>query len=376
MECLSEHILSLFHKKELVKRWINKEYLIKPIIIYGTHGSGKTRLSEYILRSFSTIVINSENAKTGMILDEYLSDTIEKKSIAMMFKDKNPTKALIFDDLDYIHKNDKKLFKSIINFSKRKIHNPIIYVTSSIQQKDIEKIYGLCYPIQIRYTPNRFKYIIKNYLSNIELNDNDLDQLITKSEYNINFVKTNLSFHEKKVENIQVIDHKKEGQTELIKQIIYSPSLDDSIQLCLTDYSKLCLDILENTCIAIQQSKRSKKWKNETINYIYSMFLYGDVIQNNPYLVNLWDMAKYTVILSLLPAKIVFNDKKIKLKKIIHNKYISKCIIYTHHEKVLNQSGFSTDYISLIYSLDKLDVENPELKKIIHKFKKYMKEYY
>lgn len=79
MECLSEHILSLFHKKELVKRWINKEYLIKPIIIYGTHGSGKTRLSEYILRSFSTIVINSENAKTGMILDEYLSDTIEKK---------------------------------------------------------------------------------------------------------------------------------------------------------------------------------------------------------------------------------------------------------------------------------------------------------
>ena len=81
--------------------------------------------------------------------------------------------------------------------------------------------------IQIRYTPNRFKYIIKNYLSNIELNDNDLDQLITKSEYNINFVKTNLSFHEKKVENIQVIDHKKEDQTELIKQIIYSPSLVD-----------------------------------------------------------------------------------------------------------------------------------------------------
>ena len=104
---------------------------------------------------------------------------------------------MIFDDLDYIHKNDKKLFKSIINFLREKIHNPIIYVTSSIQQKDIEKIYGLCYPIQIRYTPNRFKYIIKNYLSNIELNDNDLDQLITKSEYNINFVKTNLSFHEK-----------------------------------------------------------------------------------------------------------------------------------------------------------------------------------
>ena len=79
-------------QKELVKRWINKEYLIKPIIIYGTHGSGKTRLSEYILRSFSTIVINSENAKTGMILDEYLSDTIEKKSIAMMFKEKNQQK--------------------------------------------------------------------------------------------------------------------------------------------------------------------------------------------------------------------------------------------------------------------------------------------
>ena len=85
--------------------------------------------------------------------------------------------------------------------------------------------------------------------------------------------------------------------------------------MCFKDYSNLCLDILENTCIAIQQSKRSKKWKHETINHIYSMFLYGDVIQNNPYLVNLWDMAKYTVILSLLPAKIVFNDKKNKAKK-------------------------------------------------------------
>ena len=90
MECLSEHILSLFHKKELVKRWINKEYLIKPIIIYGTHGQLKPDYLNIYWSRFSTIVI--EDTKTGMILDEYLSDTIEKKSVAMMFKRKTQQK--------------------------------------------------------------------------------------------------------------------------------------------------------------------------------------------------------------------------------------------------------------------------------------------
>ena len=58
----------------------------------------------------------------------------------MMF-DSNTYKALIIDDIFYIQNNDKKLFKSILNFSKNKITNhPIIYIFNNINHKNLKLI--------------------------------------------------------------------------------------------------------------------------------------------------------------------------------------------------------------------------------------------
>ena len=52
----------------------------------------------------------------------------------MMFNNKI-YKSLIIDDIYYIQNNDKKLFKSILNFSKKKEkNNPIIYIFNSVNK--------------------------------------------------------------------------------------------------------------------------------------------------------------------------------------------------------------------------------------------------
>ena len=67
-------------------------------------------------------------SKSGIILEDFLNSSLYKKSITMMFSD-NKYKSLIIDDLYYIQNNDKKLYKSIINFSKQNSNkHPIIYI--------------------------------------------------------------------------------------------------------------------------------------------------------------------------------------------------------------------------------------------------------
>ena len=56
----------------------------------------------------------------------------------MMFSQNNVYKALLIDDITTIQKSDKKLYKSIINFSKKKVKdNPIIYIFDKINHKSL-----------------------------------------------------------------------------------------------------------------------------------------------------------------------------------------------------------------------------------------------
>ena len=118
MNC-SEYILKLIHKDNFIKNWIKGKYKEKSIIIYGNPGTVKTTIANYILKDFTVININIDFCKKKIILDDYLDMSLYKKSITMMFNSSNIYKAILFDDLNYIQNNDKQLFKSIINFSKK-----------------------------------------------------------------------------------------------------------------------------------------------------------------------------------------------------------------------------------------------------------------
>ena len=137
MDSRSEYVLKSIHKKRFVNDWINGKYKEKPIIIYGDAGTGKTSLANYIIQSFVKIEVNIDFSKTNKSLFSFLDLSLYKKSITMMFEEVK-SKAIIYDDLKYIQENDKSLFKQIIEFSKKKISYPTIYIFNNINHKLVQ----------------------------------------------------------------------------------------------------------------------------------------------------------------------------------------------------------------------------------------------
>ena len=50
MDALNEYILEITDNTQHVKKWLEKEYKTKPLIIFGDNGIGKTHIAEYILK--------------------------------------------------------------------------------------------------------------------------------------------------------------------------------------------------------------------------------------------------------------------------------------------------------------------------------------
>ena len=139
-EKLSEEIINSFNKKSFIDEWLSYKYKEKSIAIYGLPGTGKSTIADYILKDWVKVYIRSDFCRSSNNLEDYLNDTLYKKSITMMFNDKI-YKSLIIDDIHYIQINDKKLFKSIVQFSKVKgKNNPIIYIFNSINNNVISVI--------------------------------------------------------------------------------------------------------------------------------------------------------------------------------------------------------------------------------------------
>ena len=117
----------------------------------------------------------------------------------MLFNRKNPYKSLIFDDLENIKSNDKQLFNSIIKFSKQSHKNhPIIYIVSSLQDKDILSLYNRCYPIHITFSPKELIHIVRTYFVKDKKHLTYVRTIIKQCHANFNSIQSNLSFHTKK----------------------------------------------------------------------------------------------------------------------------------------------------------------------------------
>ena len=349
MEDHSEYIIKLLHKKNVIRDWIAGKYKEKPIIIYGSSGIGKTSLANYILKEFTKITINLDFCKSGKSFDEYLDMSLYKKSITMMFDRKNTDKAILFDDLNYIQDYDKKLFKNILDFSKKKITNhPTIYIFNHINHKNIQIIYKKAIPIHISFSKNQYASIVRGYF-NCPLKVN-VDELVEKSNRNFHMIKSNLDFYQNDSHKIQIYDQQEDELSSFIRTI-FKCNMNELYRVCSSDYTIISLNILEN-CIEWlwNQKKLTYQKKIKLLNEVYHLNCIGDNLLTLIHIINDWQLLEHLLTFSVV-LPICHLNKHVKIKTLIYNKYISKSIIYTHNTKLLHQKNITIHQLSFFYRL-------------------------
>ena len=376
----SKDILKKIYKKQFVNQWINGKYKEKPLIIYGDNGSGKSILAEYILKDYTIIKIDIEFCRNRGDFNDFLDLSLNKKNIKMMFSNESIYKAIIIDDINYIQKSDKKLFKSIYDWIRMnqtvKSNHPIIFIGNKLDTKQLEDIYKKCFPIQLSFSINQMidltkKYLIDGYM----IKEESIKGLIHNSNKNFHNIKTNLSFFYKKEVN-EVIDIKQfetEGDVNrIMKKILLNEYNIESIyRYSQNDYTILGLNILENV------NHLTNNYK--IIDEIYYHQIIGDnsltlIHQNNN-----WTLIEHLITYQILVPYLLLKDKinKKGLENMLYNKYISKSIIYTHNYNLIKVVSY--DYQLLFYIYDLLRTKNVQgyieeykiTKKIFVKFIKY-----
>ena len=376
MEVQSEYVLEILNKKKNIDNWILNDYKKKALIIYGNNGIGKTSLANYILRDFITITINIDFCKQGKQLDDYLDLSLYKKSITMMFNNKNTNKAIIFDDINYIQSYDKSLFKDIISFSKKPVGNHhVIYIFNNIQNKYIQSIYKNTYPLHLTFTNPQMKDIVKKYY--VIKKKINYDKLIQKSDYNFHNIKINIDTYKDDFSQVQEYDKQEEELASFIRKM-YRSDIIDIYRICDSDYNIISLHLLQNCIQWIFDQKNLKyKQKISIIKNIYNSNCIGDNILSFIHKFNDWLLLNHFITYSIVYPIYLMNLNKIKINELIYNKYVSKSIIYTYNIKLLSTHNLDINILSFLYQLIKEynDVSNNNKYIYIHKIQEFINKY-
>ena len=352
MDALNEYILEITDNTQHVKKWLEKEYKTKPLIIFGDNGIGKTHIAEYILKKYVKLYISINLCKKNLSLDEYLQSSLYKKSITMMFEPNNVYKSIIFDDLNDIHKNDKQLFKSIINFSKKKITNhPIIYIINSLDNKYIKQLWSKSYQLKLSYTYKQISDITNKFFLKHKISEKELSRLIKQSNYNFNSIKVNIDYYKSKFVNIQLYDKKNNNNHDFTKEILRNMKLNDVYRECSSDYSTIGLNILENTVSFICSNVTCEKEKINLLEIIYKAHCIGDNYLLYIHITNAWEFINHIIHNMIVYPCIMMKQYNMENINIKYNTYISKCIIATYHKKILIKKNLNAYLLSILYKL-------------------------
>ncbi len=351
-ESMSKYIINILEIENKINEWLLSGYKNTPLVIYGDNGTGKTQLANYILRDWVRIVVNIEMCKAGINFNEYIKSSLYKKSITMMFSN-NKYKSLIIDDISYIQTNDKKIYKSIIDFSKNNKNSlhPVIYIFNNINHKTIQLLINKCCLIHMKFTHDHLKNITKKFLDK-DQGMKEIDKLIMNSNNNLHSIITNIKFHKKDYGNINIYDKKESELSLFIKDILKSECIDDIYLKSYSDYNIIGLNILENFYNWIKLNKNiSYKDKITLTKQVYEHTCYSDYILNKMYITNDWNLINHIITNSIVYPYYITKSKDINIHKIEYNKYISRCIIYTYNNNLLYSYNFDHRKLAYLYYL-------------------------
>ena len=84
-EDMCRYIIDLHNKKTFIEEWLKYRYKEKSLYISGNPGIGKTTIANYILKDWVKIYVKSDLCKTNICFEDFIKDSLYKKSITMMF---------------------------------------------------------------------------------------------------------------------------------------------------------------------------------------------------------------------------------------------------------------------------------------------------
>lgn len=346
----SEMIIKILHKKTFINSWKKTRWKEKPIVIYGENGQGKTHLAEYILKDMSFLTINSDFKNDYKDLSEYISENLKKKSIKMMFQ-QSSIKSIIFDDLNLINETNKKLFKEIVEFSKKEIMNPIIYIFGKISKKQFKIIADKCFPINISLSKENISCLTENFIIEKSLSDEKMKQLLIKSGYNFHNIKSNLHFYKTEFEDISN-DTLLKNESPKFYDELFIGDYDYIFRSCYSDSDIITLNILENYNEYIFSYPKIKdSQKLSMISNNYHDYCLGDHMMTKLHSSHDWFLLNHIIHVSVLRPVINLKPFLRKNPVIHYNKYISKSINYIYMEKIRNNNSIQIHSLSHIFSL-------------------------
>lgn len=357
-----------FTKKDIVlldkwKKSFKNKKNIKPLIINGNKGCGKTTLANILLNECSIIRIDSNTNN----IEEYIKNIITKKDISMLF-DKTSSKAIILDDI-FIN---NKIIKEYISYCKILYNNncPIIIVNSY----NIHKIINLknnYYIININFNNTQLFNITKTFCNNynMKITNSNIKNIISKSNNNFNSIKENIKYLKHsdnyKLDYYDINNYNTNNYNNIV--------INNTENLIYKDINKNITDITKNYSFDnniilynIIDNIYNLTSDIDIIIKLYKSILYVDLCDYNYY------QTKYNNIYifynTLYPISIIRKNKLNKIS-ITYNKYISYSLQYINS---INNYNVKTD---IYYYFIKFLILFDKDKNILIDLKSYIKYY-
>ena len=359
---LNDFYLSSKDKKN-IQKWL--ETFDKPLFISGKTGIGKTTFANVILKDYTQILIDPHLTTN---ISEFIDKSINETDISMMFS-KKKYKSIVFDNISY---TDRIIIKELKNISLKKYKNPIVIIANNINNKQIQLILSNCLHINLQYTFEQFKSIIKSKYNSID--NSIIDEFILKSNFNFHMIDENIKYFKHNDYNdivLQDIDSHEEDINILTKDLKNNYSQDEIFTKYSSDYNIISLNLLDDIYKSINS------YNIDNLLKVYNSICIYDNYELFKSKYNLYLNSNFSIFYGIYYPYYILHNSTLKLsKKISYNSYISKSLIYTHIHNLdiyyCNDYEFYDLLIKLIYDIHK-EKNKKLIVEIYHKYKCYRK---
>lgn len=378
----------------------NKPNVPSCAIVIGTHGIGKSTAINLTIHKNNYIpcTININELKTAKSIYKYIEAFLDSNCISNMFKNNVKTKKLlILDEIEYITAPIDK--NSIINLHKENEKYkwiPIIFISNNKHNKILSEIKKTCKEIEFKKLSISDMYkIVSNIIKYekmkidddiiyemISYSQNDIRRLITICNELYNIYKHDIITVEKY--NDYLITSKPKdldiGLFESTNALMTNRlSIAESVNLYESEKVLLPLMIHENYISMITNDKINNKQKLKYLSLISESLSIGDMIDNQIYSNQDWEMQEIHGIHSCAIPSYYLNCYTNRYNKFY--KYVFPTDLNRTSIKNINKKNISNieikfcyksiyDYINIIHIVQYL-IQHDKYKECMELLKSY-----